>query len=152
MSPEAEERARLLLLAHLSAEQRAQWLAEGRVTVVKRGVVWSVVLRDLLYVLPVLLLMVVPGWRMTGFLLATTLVVGLLPLWLPAFLIACSRRREWVITPVRSPELRARGKRIRFCVAFQEPLPAGDRVLAWKHLIEVSEPQFLRTANVRAAT
>ncbi len=144
----AERRARDLLLAHLSPEQRVAYLAGEPIRVVKRGIVWSVVLRDALVLVPVLAGLALPGWRMAAILMTLTLLVGLLPLWGAAFMIACSRRREWRIGPWAAPELRVRGYRIGFCVRFDEELPAGDRVLAWKNVIEGSEPYFLRTANV----
>jgi hypothetical protein len=146
----AEARAEELLAGHLSPRQRAEWAATGRVTVVKRGLVWGVLVRDLAKMVPVLALMAFPGWRAAGLVIATTIVVIFMPLWLPRVALACARRREWVVSARTSPVVRARGRTVRFCVSFREYLPAADRVLAWKHLVEHSEAHFLRTANVRS--
>lgn len=146
----AEARAEELLAAHLSPRQRAEWLASGRITVVKRGPVWGVLVRDLAKVAPVLALLAVPGWRTAGLVIVATVVVIFMPLWLPRVALASARRREWVISPRTSPVVRARGRTIRFCVSFREYLPAADRVLAWKQLVEHSEAHLLRTANVRS--
>ncbi len=115
----------------------------------KRGPVWSILLRDLAKVLPLAALALVPGWRTAGLVLTLTVVITFMPFWLPRFSLACARRREWMISPRTSPVVLARGRRVRFCVAFREYLPAADRVLAWKHVLEHSEGHFLRTANVR---
>jgi hypothetical protein len=146
----AEARAAELLEANLSPRQQAEWTATGRITVVKRGVVWGVLLRDAAKVLPLLALALVPGWRTAGLVVALTVVVIFMPLWLPRVALASARRREWIVTARTSPVVRARGRTIRFCVSFREYLPAADRVLAWKHLVDHSEAHFLRTANVRS--
>lgn len=146
----AETRAEQLLAAHLSPRQRVEWLATGRVTIVKRGLVWGVLLRDLAKVLPILALLAVPGWRTAGLVIVATVVVIFMPLWLPRVALASAPRREWLVSARTSPVVRARGRTIRFCVSFREYLPAADRVLAWKQLIEHSEAHFLRTANVRS--
>jgi hypothetical protein len=146
----AEVRAEELLAAHLSPRQRAEWLATGRITIVKRGLVWGILLRDLAKVIPVLALLAVPGWRTAGLVIIATVVVIFMPLWLPRVALASARRREWIVSPRTSPVVRARGRTVRFCVSFREYLPAADRVLAWKHLVEHSEGHFLRTANVRS--
>ena len=146
----AEARAEELLATHLSPRQHAEWLAAGRITIVKRGPVWGVLLRELAKVIPILALLAVPGWRTAGLVLATTVAVIFMPLWLPRVVLASARRREWTVSPRTSPVVRARGRTVRFCVSFREYLPAADRVLAWKHLIEHSEAHLLRTANVRS--
>lgn len=146
----AEVRAEELLGAHLTPRQRAEYVATGRITIVKQGLVWGVLLRDLAKVLPILALVAVPGWRTAGLVVAATVVVIFMPLWLPRVALASAGRREWILTPRTSPVVRIRGRTIRFCVSFREYLPAADRVLAWKHLVEHSESHFLRTANVRS--
>jgi hypothetical protein len=146
----AEVRAEELLEAHLSPRERAEYASTGRLTVVRRGLVWGVLLRDLAKVIPILALMAVPGWRTAGLVVAATVVVIFMPLWLPRIALASASRREWVISARTSPVVRVRGRTIRFCVSFREYLPAADRVLAWKHLVEHSESHFLRTANVRS--
>ncbi len=145
----AEARAERLLLAHLTPDQRAEYAATGRITVEKRGFVWGVLLRDLAKVLPLAALVAIPGWRVAGLVFLVSFVVGLVPLWLPRFAVASTWRRLWVLSPRTSPVVLARGRKIRFCVGFREYLPAGDRVLAWKNLLELSESHFLRTANIR---
>jgi hypothetical protein len=146
----AEVRAEELLEAHLTLRERAEYTSTGRITLVKRGLVWGVLLRDLAKVIPILALMAVPGWRTAGLVVAATVVVIFMPLWLPRIALASASRREWVISARTSPVVRVRGRTIRFCVSFREYLPAADRVLAWKHLVEHSESHFLRTANVRS--
>ncbi len=146
----AEARAEELLGAHLSPRQRAEWVASGRITIVKRGLVWGVLVRDLAKVVPILALLAIPGWRTAGLVIVATVVVIFMPLWLPRVALASARRREWVVSPRTSPVVRARGRTVRFCVSFREYLPAADRVLAWKHLVEHSEAHLLRTANVRS--
>jgi len=146
----AEVRAEELLEAHLTPRERAEYISTGRVTLVKHGLVWGVLLRDLAKVIPILALMAVPGWRTAGLVVAATVVVIFMPLWLPRIALASASRREWVISARTSPVVRVRGRTIRFCVSFREYLPAADRVLAWKHLVEHSESHFLRTANVRS--
>ncbi len=146
----AEARAEELLSGHLSPSQLAEYGATGRITIVKHGLVWGVLLRDFAKLLPVLALIAVPGWRAAGIVVAATVIVIFMPLWLPRVALACARRREWTVSARSSPVVRARGRRIRFCVSFREYLPAGDRVLAWKHVLEHSEAHFLRTANVRS--
>jgi len=146
----AEVRAEELLEGHLTPRERAEYLSTGRVTLVKHGLVWGVLLRDLAKVIPILALMAVPGWRTAGLVVAATVVVIFMPLWLPRIALASASRREWVISARTSPVVRVRGRTIRFCVSFREYLPAADRVLAWKHLVEHSESHFLRTANVRS--
>jgi len=145
---EVETRAEELLAAHLTASQRAEYAAMGRITVVKRGFVWSILLRQVALVLPLAALLVTGGWRMAILLLAL-FVVTLAPFWLPRFAMASARRREWIISARTNPTLVARGRKVRFCVGFTEALPDADRVLAWKNLVEVSEAYFLRKANVR---
>ncbi len=81
---------------------------------------------------------------------AATVVVIFMPLWLPRIALASASRRVWIVSARTSPVVRVRGRTIRFCVSFREYLPAADRVLAWKHLVEHSEAHFLRTANVRS--
>jgi hypothetical protein len=146
----AEVRAEELLGTHLTPRQHIEYLATGRITIVKRGLVWGVLLRDLAKVLPILALVALPGWRTAGLVVAATVVVIFMPLWLPRVALATASRREWVLSPRTSPVVRVRGRTVRFCVSFREYLPAADRVLAWKHLVEHSEGHFLRTANVRA--
>lgn len=145
----AEARAEELLGAHLTPDQRAEWAARGRITIVKRGPVWSVLLRDLAKVLPLAALLAVPGWRVGALVLIGTVLVASMPFWLRRFVVASSLRREWILSARGSPAVRIRGKVTRFCAAFREYLPAGDRVLAFKHLVELSEGHFLRTANIR---
>jgi hypothetical protein len=146
---EVDARAQSLLVAHLTPRQRAEYEATGRITIVKHGIVWGVVLPQLARILPVVALAALPGWRVAACLLVATLVVTLAPFWRPRFAVAMSRQRRWVISARASPVVLARGRRIRFCVGFKEYLPDADRVLAWKNLVEVSEAHFLRTANVR---
>lgn len=145
----AEARAEELLVAHLTPAQRAEYAAVGRITIVKCGVVWSIVLRDVAKVLPLAALALVPGWRVAALILLATVLVTTMPFWLPRFAVASARRREWTITPRSAPVVTARGRRTRFCAAFREFLPPGDRVLAWKHVLELSEAHFLREANIR---
>jgi hypothetical protein len=147
----AEARAAELLASHLTPDQRAEWAALGRITIVKQGVLWSVLLRDVAKVLPIAALLAVPAWRTEAFFALLTVIVAFLPFWLPRFAVASAPRREWIVTARATPLLLARGRRTRFCAAFQEHLPAGDRVLAWKHVIELSEPYFLRNANIRGS-
>ncbi len=146
----AEVRAEELLGAHLSPRQRVEYATSGRITLVKRGLVWGVLLRDLAKLVPILALVALPGWRTAGLVVAATVVVIFMPLWLPRVALASASRREWVLSPRTSPVVRVRGRTVRFCVSFREYLPAADRVLAWKHLVEHSESHFLRTANVRS--
>jgi hypothetical protein len=146
---EVDARAESLLAANLTPRQRAEYAATGRITIVKDGVVWGVVLPQAAKVLPILALFAVPGWRVAACLLLVTFVATLAPFWLPRFTVATSRRRRWIVSARSSPVVLARGRSIRFCVAFKEYLPDADRVLAWKNLLEVSEAHFLRTANVR---
>jgi len=149
MAEAAEARAESLLSSHLPPAQRAQWVATGQVTVEKRGIVWGVLLRELAKALPLAALIAIPGWRAPAFVVAATVVVTFMPLWLPRVALACTRRRLWIITAHGSPTLRARGKTVRFCVAFREWLPGPDRVLAWKNLVEHSEAHLLAVANIR---
>ena len=148
--PDADARARALLLDHLTPAERREWEVEGRITVLKRGVVWPLLVRHLVVAAVLALGLAVPGVRIFSALLLPMLTIGLLPIWLPGFVIACSRRRTWVLSPWASPELRTRRKRFSFCVRLVEELPGPDRVLAWKNLLEANEAYFLRTANVRA--
>jgi hypothetical protein len=145
----AEARAEALLSGLLPPALRAEWTASGQITVEKRGIVWGVLLRELLKALPLAALIAIPGWRAPAFVVAATVVVTFMPLWLPRVALACTRRRVWIITPHGSPTLRARGKTVRFCVAFKEWIPGPDRVLAWKHLIDHSEAHLLSVANIR---
>ncbi len=145
----ADARAEQLLDAHLSPDQRSEWSAVGRITVVKHGFVWSIVLRELSKVLPLLALLAVPGWRVVAFILFVAILVGSKPFWVPRFSLAMARRREWVVSPHASPVAIVRGREVRFCALFREQLPAADRVLAWKQLLEVSEAHFLKKANIR---
>ncbi|HET7827096.1 MAG TPA: hypothetical protein VFK90_17300 [Anaeromyxobacter sp.] len=145
---EAHARAERLLHAHLTAAQREEYTATGQISIVKYGVVWAILLRQLAVVLPIVPLLAVPMWRTLGVVLLAIVVVALAPFWVSRFSLAITRRREWVISGRSAPVLRARGRAVRFCVRFTEDLPAADRVLAWKNLIELSEPTFLKTANV----
>jgi len=145
---EVETRAEELLASHLTSSQRAEYAAIGRITVVKRGFVWSILLRQVAVLLPLAALLATGGWR-TAILLVALFVVTLAPFWLPRFAMASARRREWIISARTNPVLLARGRKIRFCVGFREALPDADRVLAWKNLVELSEGYFLRKANVR---
>jgi hypothetical protein len=145
----AEARAETLLSSHLPPAQRAEWATAGQLTIVKSGVVWAVLLRELAKALPLALLVAVPGWRAPAFLVAATVIVTFMPLWLPRVALACTRRRLWIVTAHGSPVLRARGRTVRFCVAFREWLPGPDRVLAWKNLIDHSEAHLLAVANIR---
>jgi len=144
-----EARAEDLLLAHLDPAQRAEWAATGQVTILKRGFVWGVLLREFAKALPLAVLVAIPGWRAPAFVVAATVLVTFMPLWLPRVALACTRRRLWTISAHGSPSVRARGRTVRFCVAFRDWLPGPDRVLAWKHLVEHSEAHLLRTANIR---
>jgi hypothetical protein len=145
----AEARAEALLSSHLTPILRAEWMTSGQLTVEKHGVVWGVLVRELVKTLPLLALILIPGWHAPAFVVAATVVVTFMPLWLPRVALACTRRRLWTITAHGSPVLRARGRTIRFCVAFREWLPGPDRVLAWKHLVEHSEGYLLGVANIR---
>jgi hypothetical protein len=144
---EAHGRARELLAAHLTASQRAGYAATGEIWIVKRGLVWGILLRQILVVLPFAPLVALPGSRTVGLFLLAAVAVALAPFWISRFALASTRRREWVISGRGPPVLRARGRAIRFCVRFTEELPPEDRVLAWKNLIELSEARFLATAN-----
>jgi hypothetical protein len=145
----AEARAEALLAAHLTPDQRAEYAVLGRITVVKHGVLWSVLLRDAAKVVPLAALLAALGLRAEALYLLVTVVLAFVPFWLPRFAVASARRREWVVTPRGTPVVVARGRTTRFCAAFREHLPPGDRMLAWKHLLELSEAHFLRVANVR---
>jgi hypothetical protein len=145
----ARARAEELLAAHLTPAQRAEWAERARITIVKRGVIWSILLRDLAMALPLAGLLAMAGWRLEAFLLAAVIAVALSPFWLRRFVVASARRREWVISARASPIVRVRGRTTRFCAVFRENLPAADRVLAWKQVLELSEGHFLRKANVR---
>lgn len=144
----AQTRAEELLASHLTPHERAEYAATGRLLIVKRGLVWSILLRQLAVVLPLAPLLAVPASRAAALVLLATIVIALAPFWVSRFALASTRRREWVISSRSPPVVRARGRSFRFCVRFTEELPAADRVLAWKNLIEVCEPRFLRTANV----
>jgi hypothetical protein len=145
----AEARAEDLLHAHLTPEQRAEYAALGRITIVKHGILWSVLLRDAAKVVPVAALLAALGLRTEALYLLVTVILAFVPFWLPRFAVASAPRREWIVTPRGTPVVVTRGRTTRFCAAFREHLPPGDRMLAWKHLIELSEGHFLRTANVR---
>lgn len=144
---EARARARRLLAAHLTASQRAEYAAAGRISIVKRGLVWGILLRQALAVLPFAPLLALPQSRTTGLVLLAAVAIALAPFWVPRFRVASMRRREWVVSGRLAPVLRVRGRSVRFCVRFTEDLPPEDRVLAWKNLIELSEAHFLKTAN-----
>jgi hypothetical protein len=145
----AEARAEEVLHAHLTPDQRAEYATFGRITIVKHGILWSVLLRDAAKVVPLAALLALVGLRAEALYVLVTVVLAFVPFWLPRFAVASTRRREWVVTARGTPVVIVRGRRTRFCAAFREHLPPGDRVLAWKHLIELSEAHFLRTANVR---
>jgi hypothetical protein len=145
----AEARAEALLGAHLTPAQRAEYAALGRITVVKHGVVWSILLLDLAKLLPLALLLASSAWRVVALFALVTVVLAFVPFWLPRLAVASARRREWILSGRASPVVVARGRRTRFCAVFREHLPAGDRLLAWKHVIELSEGHFLRKANIR---
>jgi hypothetical protein len=145
---EAHARAERLLAAHLTPRQRAEYAATGQISIVKHGVVWGILLRQAAVMVPVAPLLVVPMWRTLGLVLLAIVVVALAPFWVSRFSLAATRRRVWVISGRSAPVLRAGDRNVRFCVRFTEDLPAADRVLAWKNLLELSEPQFLKTANV----
>jgi hypothetical protein len=149
LAQSAEARAEALLREHLPPQARAEWLATGQLTVEKRGLVWGVLIRELAKALPLLALVAIPGWRAPAIVVAATVLVTFMPLWLPRVALACTRRRQWIISAHGSPVLRARGRTIRFCVAFREWLPGSDRVLAWKNVVEHSEAHLLATANIR---
>jgi hypothetical protein len=145
----AEARAEEVLAAHLTPDQRAEWAAVGRITIVKRGLVWSVLLLELAKMFPLVILLVVPGWRVAAVILFMTVVVGSKAFWLPRIALASTQRREWLVSAHGSPVVNARGRQVRFCALFREQLPAADRVLAWKHLLEMGEAHFLRKANIK---
>jgi hypothetical protein len=145
----AEARAEELLDGHLTPDQRVEYAMFGRITIVKHGILWSVLLRDAAKVIPLAALLAALGLRTEALYVLVTVVLAFVPFWLPRFAVASARRREWIVTARSTPVVVARGRRTRFCAAFREHLPPGDRVLAWKHLIELSEAHFLRTANVR---
>jgi hypothetical protein len=144
---EAQARARRLLAAHLTESQRAEYATTGRISIVKRGLVWGILLRQLLVVLPFVPLIAAPPSRTVGLVLLAGVAIALAPFWLSRARLASMRRREWVISGRAAPMLLVRGRSVRFCVRFTEELPPEDRVLAWKNLIERSEAQFLKTAN-----
>jgi hypothetical protein len=144
---EAHVRAERLLAAHLTPRQRAEYAGTGQLSIVKHGVVWGILLRQLAVLLPFVPLLAVAMWRTLGLVLLAIVVVALAPFWVSRFALAATRRRVWVISGRSAPLLRSRGRDVRFCVRFTEDLPAADRVLAWKNLIEHCEPQFLKTAN-----
>ena len=145
----AEARAEALLASHLSPALRVEWATCGQLSIEKRGIVWGVLVRELLKALPLFLLVLIPGWHAPAFVVVATVVVTFMPLWLPRVALACTRRRTWTISSHGSPVLRARGRTVRFCVAFREWLPGPDRVLAWKNLVEHSEGHLLAVANIR---
>ncbi len=144
---EADARAERLLAAHLTPSQRAELAATGHVSIVKRGLVWGILLRQLLVVLPFVPLIAVPASRTAGLLLLLAVLVAVAPFWASRFLLASTRRRVWLVSGRSAPVLRNRAGEIRFCVRFTEEMPPADRVLAWKNLLELSETRFLRTAN-----
>lgn len=144
---EAQARAERLLAAHLTSRQRAEYASTGRISIVKRGLVWGILLRQLLVVLPFAPLLALPASRTVGLFLLAAVAIALAPFWISRFALASTRRRRWVISGRSAPVLLARGRATRFCVRFTEELPAADRVLAWKNLLELDEARFLRTAN-----
>jgi hypothetical protein len=144
---EAQARARRLLAAHLTARQRVEYAATGGLSIVKRGLVWGILLRQVLVVLPFAPLIALPASRTVGVVLLAAVAIALAPFWISRFRVASMRRRDWFVSGRSAPVLRVRGRSMRFCVRFTEDLPAEDRVLAWKNLIELSEAHFLKTAN-----
>jgi hypothetical protein len=151
----AQARARALLLDHLTAEQRREYEATGSFAVVKRGAVWAwCVWKHLLVQAALLALVALTVSRAgggasgaAGVVLAVAMV--LVPRWWRGFRIAFSRQRTWRIDPVAAPCLEIRRRRVDFCVRIDAALPSADQMLAYKNLLELNEPYFLRKANAR---
>jgi hypothetical protein len=148
----AEVRAAALLREHLTAAQAREYDVTGTVSIVKRGriapIFWRRVLLALLAAAAAVALATSGDRVAVGFSpLAGILIV--LPLLSPSFLVACSRRRTWRIDPVSGPRLLVRRKRVSFCVRIDDELPAADRLLAYKNILESNEAYFLKRANGR---
>ena len=143
---EARRRAEALLAAHLTPRQRAEWTATGRISVVRRGVLWGLVLPRAAVLVPIALLVASHAWRPVGLLLLVAVAV-LAPFWFPRLALATARRRTWLVSGRAPPLLRVRGRLVRFCVRFTEELPEADRVVAWKNLVELGEARLLEVAN-----
>jgi hypothetical protein len=149
----AEERSRALLLSHLTEEQRGDLEVSGTFRIVKDGVQW----RTVLSCIPVPGLLVglgVLGPSIPGLEVATMVAgVGIAFLvasflfWIPPLAIACTRRRVWILGPGRRPALLCGARRIEFCVRVRGDVPDGDRVLAYKNVLDANERYFLRKAN-----
>ncbi len=149
----AAERSEALLLAHLSAEQRREYAASGTITVVKQGVIWRTVLSFGAVAL-ILAALAVLGRIVRGLEGATALAavgfiaaIALFLVWIPPLAIACTGRRVWRLGTCQRPTLVIRSRRIEFCVRVQADLPAADRILACKNVLEGNERYFLRKAN-----
>jgi len=150
---DVEERSEALLLAHLSAEQRREYAASGRVTVVKEGLIWRAVLSFIAGAL-VLAALALAGRIFPGFEGATALAalgfvtaIALFLVWVPPLAVACTRRRVWVLQRGRRPAVVIGSRRIEFCVNVRGEVPEADRILACKNVLEADERYFLRKAN-----
>ncbi len=140
----ADERAEALLTRHLTEEQREEYARDGVVTVVTRGWLVGVVLRQ-----AALAALAMTAAVLLPLALAPALVLlVMLPILTPSFLIGCLRRRVWRIDPDRGPRLVMRRFQVEFCVGFLDMLPAADRILAFKNVLQANEGLFLRKANV----
>jgi len=149
----AEDRSEALLLAHLSADQQREYGASGTVTVVKEGVIWRAVLSFAAgaFVLATLAIAgrIVPGLEGATALAALGFVtaLGMFLVWIPPLAVACTRRRVWILARGRRPALVIGSRRIEFCVNVRGDVPDGDRILAFKNVLEADERYFLRKAN-----
>jgi hypothetical protein len=148
----AEARAAALLLQHLTPAQAREYEATGNVTLVKTGRIAPILLKHALLVL--LAVAAAIGLATSGDPVVTGFsplpaILALLPFFSSSFLIACSRVRTWRIDPVSGPRLVIGRRRIYFCVRIDGALPASDRILAYKNILEANETYFLRRANGR---
>lgn len=141
---EAHRRAAELLASHLTDAQRREYEREGAVTIERRGPVATLVVRQVCAVaLAAIAAAALPLARTPAL-----LVLVLLPVLTPSFAIACLPRRRWRIDPEQGPQLVWRRVRVGFCVSIDAELPAADRVLAYKNVLQGNEAHFLRKANI----
>jgi hypothetical protein len=148
----AEARAVALLLQHLTPAQAREYEATGNVSLVKTGRIGPILLKHALLVLlaaaVAVALAISSDPVLTGF-SPLPAMLALLPFFSSSFLIACARVRTWRIDPVAGPRLFIGRRRISFCVRIEGSLPSGDRILAYKNILEANEAYFLRRANGR---
>jgi hypothetical protein len=150
---EAEERSEALLVSHLTSAQEREYRASRTFTVVKEGVVWRTVLGYC--AIPVVLTVLAVVGATVPRLEAATIAAGIgfvfviasFLLWIPPLMVACTRRRIWILGLGRKPALVFGSRRIAFCVRVEADVPEADRVLAFKNVLEGNERYFLRKAN-----